>query len=114
MFHPLADDRIDQPPPRVVAVDQHLARDVAVVERHDARVAFETRVGDKSRRQPLMHRAEITHRRPDIFGVGVDRDVLVDGSHGCRPSFYGVIASGAKQSICNVQNWIASSRCSSQ
>ena len=85
MFHPLADDRIDQPPPCLVAIDQHLARHVAVVEGHDARVAVETRVGDESRRQPLVHGAEVTHRVPDVIGVRVDRNVLVDGSHGFGP-----------------------------
>jgi hypothetical protein len=68
MFHPFADHGIDQPLPRVVAIDQQFARDGAVGEGHDARLAVETRVERESRRQPPMHGAEIAHRGPDIPG----------------------------------------------
>jgi hypothetical protein len=46
------------------------------------RVAFEPRVDYESRRQPLVHSAEIAHRGPNVVRMGVDRDILVDGSHG--------------------------------
>jgi hypothetical protein len=81
MRHPLADDGVDQPPPRLVAVDQQLARNIAVGESHDAGIAVETRVDDESRCQP-RDRAEIAHRRPDVVGVGVDGNVTMEGGHG--------------------------------
>jgi hypothetical protein len=82
LFYPLADHRVDQPPPCIVAIDQQLARHRAVGEGHDPRVALEPRVEHESRHQPLVHGAEITHRGPDVVRVTIDRNVLVDGSHG--------------------------------
>ena len=69
MAHPLVGDRIDQPPPRLVAIDQQLARDVAVGEGDDARVAIEPGVEHEARRQPRMHRAEIAHRAQTSSGA---------------------------------------------
>ena len=69
MADPLVGDRIDQPPPCLVAIDQLLARDIAVVKRHDPRVAVELGVNDEARREARMHRAEVTYRVPDVGAV---------------------------------------------
>jgi hypothetical protein len=82
LLHPLADHRIDQPPPFLVAVDEQFARNRAVGERHDARAFFELGVEHEARRQPRMYRSEIAHRVPHIMGGGVDRNLLVNGCHG--------------------------------
>ena len=77
-----ADDGIDQPPLRVVAIDQDFARHRAVGKRHDPGVAVEFRIGHEARHQPRMQRAEIAQRVPDVIGRGVDDDFFVDGGHG--------------------------------
>jgi len=50
MFYPLADHGIDQPLPRVVAIDQQFADHIAVGESDDTRLAVEMRVEHESRR----------------------------------------------------------------
>src|SRR5258707_14949346 len=52
LFYPLADNGIDQPPPRLVAIDQQLARHRAVGKGHDPRVAIKPRIEHESRHQP--------------------------------------------------------------
>jgi hypothetical protein len=52
MLKLLPDDRPGDPPGRVIHRDDLLTSDHAVGERHDARVAFRSRVGDESRGQP--------------------------------------------------------------
>src|ERR1700722_16984341 len=86
LFDPLADHRKDQPPTRLVAIDQQFARHRAVGEGHDPDVAVEPRVAHEAWHQPLVRLAEIGNRGPDLVGVRIDRDVLVDGSHGFDPS----------------------------
>src|SRR5256886_8029400 len=73
---------MDQPPPRVIAIYQQFARHRAVGKGLDPRVAVEPRIEHESRHQPLMRAAEIAHRGPDISGRSIDRNVLVNGSHG--------------------------------
>ena len=68
LLDPFADDGIDQPPPRVVAIDQQFARHRAVGKRHDPRIAVEARIEHEARHQPRMQRAEIAHRVPDVGG----------------------------------------------
>ncbi len=80
-----ADDGIGQTPGLLVAIHELLAHHIAVVEGHDARIAVETAVDDKAGVQPLMHGAEITHRIPYGVGMRIDRDVLLDRSHGMPP-----------------------------
>src|ERR1700722_398193 len=86
LFDPLADHRKDQPPTHLVASDQQFARYRAVGEGHDTGVAVEPRVAREARHQPLVRLAEIGNRGPDLVGVRIDRNVLVDGSHGLDPS----------------------------
>ena len=81
LFDPFADDRIDQPLSLVVAIDQQLAGAGAIGKADNARIAVEPGVEHKARNQPLMHRAEIAYRVPDVGGVCVEEDVFVDGSH---------------------------------
>src|SRR2546430_11417049 len=76
---------MDQPPPRVIAIYQQFARHRAVGKGLDPRVAIEPRIEHESRHQPLMRAAEIAHRDPDISGRSIDRNVLVNGSHGYLP-----------------------------
>ena len=47
MLQPLVVDGVDQPLPRIVAIDQHLARHRAVGEGDDARIAVELAVVTK-------------------------------------------------------------------
>jgi hypothetical protein len=76
MLHPLVADGIDQPPPRLVAIHQHLAGDVAVREGDDTRIAVEFCINDKTWCQ-LLHGAEVADDGPDRVGRGVDGDVAV-------------------------------------
>ena len=50
MRHAFADDGIDQPPPRLVAIDQQLTRHIAVGKSDDAGTVVEFGVDDKARR----------------------------------------------------------------
>src|SRR3954470_11936505 len=81
MLQTLVVDRVDQPPPRLAAIDQPLARHRSVGEGDDARVAVERAGRDKARRQPLMQRAEIANRIPDVVSRGGEGNVVVDGGH---------------------------------
>jgi O-antigen/teichoic acid export membrane protein len=89
LLHPRADDGVDQPLARIVHGDQQFLRDIAIGESDGARIAVELAVGDEAWRHALMHRAVIAHRRPDVVGTGVQRNVLVDGSHGYSPCMKG-------------------------
>ena len=59
VHQPAPGRRVDQPASVVVNIDQHFPRDSAVRERDDPPVAVQLRVDNESRRQPLMHGAEI-------------------------------------------------------
>ena len=74
-------DRPDQPPLIVVQVDQDLADDRAVEERHDPVLAVEASVDRESRDQPHVQLAPVPQRVPDVIGVGIDQDLFANGSH---------------------------------
>jgi hypothetical protein len=76
--HTSTDDRVNQAARFVVAVDEQLARDAAIRERHDARVRLELRVGHESRHQSLVHGAEVAHRIPYDRRILVDDDLTAD------------------------------------
>ena len=52
---------------RLVQVDNQLADDLAVAEGDDARAWLESRVGDKTRDETRVQRADIPQRIPDRF-----------------------------------------------
>src|SRR5262249_9770012 len=64
LFYSLADDRIDEPSPRLVAVDQKLARNSPISEADDPCFALQPGVKHKARHQARMQRSEIAHRIP--------------------------------------------------
>jgi hypothetical protein len=78
---PPLDRRVGKPASLVVNVDDHLAYHRAVPESDNPGVSFEASVDDEARSEALVHRADITNRRPNVLRAGLDQDFLVDGSH---------------------------------
>jgi len=70
--------RPHQPAGLVIKVDEPLACDRAVDERHDSVVAVEARLGDESGCQPLVDGAPVTQCVPCRLGRRVDRDFCAD------------------------------------
>src|SRR5262249_55806340 len=85
LLHALADGGIDQSPPRIVAVNQKLARHRAVGEGNDASLALEPGVEHEARHEAVMQGAEVTHRVPYLIRRRIDWNVLVNGSHDVDP-----------------------------
>src|SRR5207245_7750093 len=65
----------------VVDVDDQLARDQPVAEGDDPGAVFEAGVDDESRRQALVHGADVANGGPDALGAIVDEDFLADRRH---------------------------------
>src|SRR6516164_6015307 len=82
LLHALADDGIDQPPSRIVAIDQKLARHHAVGKRDDARIAIEPGVEHEAWHEPRMQRPKVAQGIPYFVCRRIDRNLLVNGSHG--------------------------------
>ena len=64
MGHLPADHRPGETTSGVVEIDDELARDEAVAERHDARAIFEPDICDESGREPQVERSDVPKRIP--------------------------------------------------
>src|SRR5262249_1746430 len=75
-----------------------LARHQPVEERDDAIALVHLEVGQESRCDPGVNRAEVAHRLPDALGRGADCDILSDCCHGLSPRCAGQWRSRAARS----------------
>src|SRR5262249_57945140 len=89
--------RPGEPPRLVVEVDDQLADDHPVAEGDDAGVGLEASVDDEPGHQARVQRSDVTDRRPDVLGAGLERNLLADAGHDDLLASE-VILRGARQS----------------
>ena len=74
---------IGEAPFLVVDCDEALANNEPVGKGDDTRALLELRVGDESRDESLVDRADVAYRCPHLFRWRGNGDFLVDRGHRC-------------------------------